>query len=137
MNKKQTARVQSFLPGGIPSKIRIYDNEGETADRFSCVFTGNYRSQTGGVFIHLFMSGAPYSPQGICQHGESHNQIDVQGNSWGGVSLGKSCHLGKRITFQTLPKDCQHVILHDYADLWDLPSEVIEPLLNILRPKRG
>ena len=122
MTKRQTLRIDSLLPGAEPKYIRIYDNGGETTDRYIAVFTGRYRQKTGGCFRSLSMSGAPASPQGVCLHGEHRNQIDVAPGSWAGPSIGRKCHLGVRIPFSSLPLVCQKVLLHDYCYLWDLPD---------------
>ena len=44
--------------------------------------------------------------------------IDVKPGSWGGVAMGKKCHLGTRVSFETLPEDCQKLTMQDYLDLW-------------------
>ena len=103
-------RKQRLLLNGIPRYIRCYDNGGETIDRYTAVFTGNYRKKTGGEFWHLCMSANPYHPQGMGQHGGSNDQIDKPTYS----------HLGKKINFTDLPADCQKLVLHDYIYLWDL-----------------
>ena len=117
MNKRQTLRLQSLLPAGMPRKIRVYDNCGETADRYTVVFTGNYRAKTGGVFWYLGMSGAPFHPQGIGCSGEHDRQIDRPTYS----------HIGKRVKWDTLPSDCQRAVLNTYCDLWDLPLPTTAP----------
>ena len=106
-------RTASLLPNGIPKYVRCYDNGGETADRFTVVFTGRYTHKTGGDFIYLSMSGAPFHPQGVGQHGSDRKQIDRPAYS----------HLGKKIKFQDLPDDCRKLVLSDYKDLWDLKGK--------------
>lgn len=109
MNKK---RKDAFLPKGIPRYIRLYDND-KTADRYTCVFTGRYRHNTGGSFWYLGMSTMPFHPQGIGQHGEHHKQIDRP--TYG--------HLGKKIAWADLPEDCQKFIMTNYLYLWDFTDE--------------
>lgn len=121
MNKRQTARVASLLPGGVPRKIRIYDNCGETADRYTVVFTGNYRAKTGGCFWYLGLSGAPFHPQGIGCTGEHDRQIDRP--TYG--------HLGKRVKWESLPDDCKRATLNVYCDLWDLRLPENAPVPSI------
>jgi len=116
MTKKQTERMNRLMPYGKPKYIRVYDNDGETADRYTVVFTGNY----GKYKIDVCMSGAPFHPQGVCLHGASESLIDARKNSWGAVPIGKKNHLGKRITFEDLPDDCKKVVISDYKDLWSL-----------------
>lgn len=110
---KMAERIERFVPGGTPRWLRVYDNGGKTADRYTAVFTGRYRHLTGGSFWHVCMSGAPTHPQGVCMHGESENQIDRP--SYG--------HLGKKISFNDLPEICCKILMEDYCRLWDLNRE--------------
>jgi len=121
---KKTERISNLLPNGIPRYIRIYDNGGETFDRYTVVFTGKYRGivpyrsrseskysgVTGGQFVHLGMSQNPYHPQGFGQHGFSDTQIDRP--TYG--------HLGRKIKWEDLPADCQRCALATYLDIWGL-----------------
>jgi hypothetical protein len=85
--------------------IRVYDSGG-SGDRYTVVFMNradygygrDYIRQTGCDFYPCVgMSGAPFHPQGICQHTD--------------CMLGK--HLGKRIPFAQLPEDCRKAVLQD------------------------
>jgi len=116
MTKKQAERIKNLLPNGIPKHIRVYDNGGETADRFMVVFTGRYGHKTGKNTWILTMSAAPFSPQGVGIHSTMpYNQRpDVPTYS----------HLGKKIKFTNLPEDCQKCVLQDYKYLWDLTDEI-------------
>ncbi len=126
MDKRETKRIARLLPDGNPKDVRVYDNGGTgaggTIDRYTVVFTGRYTHKTGRQYWHLGMSGAPFHPQGFCQHGTSPNQIDVKPGSWGGPSIGRRCHLGLRIPFTDLPEDCQRAVIQDYLYLRDLPG---------------
>jgi hypothetical protein len=115
MNKKDTARLASLLPNGVPKMVRVYDNRGKTFDRFTVVYTGVYGHKTGGQTWVLGMSESPYNPQGFGQHNEYPNRIDRPTYS----------HLGKKIKFQDLPADCRHLVLTDYVDLWNLKGAVV------------
>lgn len=106
---KKSERVAALIPNGVPRWVRIYDNGGKTADRYAVVFTGNFRGRDGQCF-HLFMSGAPFWPQGVCMHGSTREIIDRP--TYG--------HLGKRIKFADLNSDCQRAVMQDYVYLWDL-----------------
>lgn len=106
---KAQKRLDHLLPQGNPLYVRIYDN-GEPGDRYTVVFTGRYRHQTGGEFWYLGMSAAPFHPQGIGQHGSSPYQIDRP--HYG--------HLGKKITWAQLPEDCRKCTLATYKELWGL-----------------
>ena len=141
MMKRQIARVKALLPDGKPKWIRVYDNGGVDApngsgDRYSVLFTGRYRHNTGGEFWLTAMSGAPYHPQGICLHNGYPYQCDTIGKSgrpWEVFppAVGRRCHLGKRIRFDDLPADCQRVVLDDYCELWSLPRPATAPVPSV------
>lgn len=105
-------RTERLMPGGVPRYVRCYDNKGASADRYTVVFTGRYRHKTGGEFWYVGMDAYPFSPQGIGMHGTNRNQIDRPTSS----------HLGRKIKFESLPEDCQKLILSDYMYLWDIPN---------------
>ena len=69
-------------------EIRVYDNGGKTFDRYTVA----YMDETNGVFVQMLgMSENPFHPQGFGQHCEG--------------TPGR--HLGRRISFNELPEDCQ------------------------------
>lgn len=116
--KKQAERKASLFPNGKPKMVRCYDNGGPekkdgTSDRYTVVFTGHYKHKTGGEHWYVGMSGAPFHPQGIGQHGSSRTQVDYP--TYG--------HLGKKIKFEDLPEDCQKLVIQDYLYLWDFTDE--------------
>jgi hypothetical protein len=78
--------------------VRIYDNGGETADRFSVCFPWDIVEGTAFVAC-VGMSEAPYHPQGFCQHCTA-----LEGE-----------HLGKRIDYVDLNDDCARVIREELA----------------------
>ena len=90
-----------------PSKLKVYDNNGASADQYTAVFTGK---TIEGEFVYLGMSKNPYHPQGVGMHGTSRERIDVPRYS----------HLGKPAKFHTLPINVKRCILHTYAELWNL-----------------
>ena len=92
---------------GDPRYIVIYDNGGETADRFTVIFT---REVNAGYYQGVGMSAAPFHPQGFCQHFEYNYRIDKPSYK----------HLGKRIGFTDLPSSCQKAVMQDYVYLYDL-----------------
>jgi len=106
-------RLQNIFPDGKPKYVRCYDNGGESADRYTVVFTGNYTSKTSGEHWYLGMSGQPFHPQGIGQHGSSPTQIDKP----------KYSHLGKKVTFENLPSEVQKCVNQTYLYLWDFTDE--------------
>ena len=92
--------------------IRCYDTGG-VADRYTVVYMREWRHQSSygygaesctrcygpKLYQYIGMSGAPFHPQGIGQHGEAR--------------IGR--HLGKRIPFTTLPQDCKRAVLQDLS----------------------
>jgi len=76
--------------------IRCYDNGGKTADRYTVIYM-NEPEKAPNTFAARGMSAHPCDPQGI----------------------GMMCtampgrHLGKRIEFEELPKDCQWLVKAD------------------------
>lgn len=79
--------------------IRVYDDGGKTIDRYTVVFTRLVDSRFSGQYYPaLAMNGAPFHPQGFCQHTDA--------------MLGS--HLGKRIEFATLPEDCQKAVRQEW-----------------------
>ena len=124
---KQSANVmemrrQALMPGGVPRWIRVYD-DGCSGDRYTVVYTGAAAAKRcGGDYPYRSMSAAPYHPQGVCMWSTSpHHAVDA-GSVWP-PAVGRSNWLGKRITFQDLPADCQRVVLDDYTRLWELNVE--------------
>jgi hypothetical protein len=110
ISKARQAREHRLLPNGMtPRWMHIYDNGGESADRFTVVFTGRYASRERQC-DYIGMGAGPFHPQGVCQHGQADRVIDYP--SYG--------HLGKKISFHELNEDCQIVALRDYLYLWDL-----------------
>jgi len=79
-------------------KIKIYDNGGETFDRYTVVYIGSYYN---GFYYCLGMSENPFSPLGYCEHG-----LCTDGP-----------HLGKEIDFEELPEYCQIVVRDDLEEL--------------------
>lgn len=122
-NPVQKKRYDLLLPKGIPRYVRIYDNEGKTADCYTCVFGGRYTRKTGGSYWYSSFSVDPFHPQGIGQHGDSPTQIDVAPGAWSGVSIGRMCHLGRRIKFEDLPENGQKFVMQDYLYLNDFTDE--------------
>lgn len=77
-------------------KIQIWDNRGETYDRYTAVCPdGSY----------VGMSMHPFHPQGFGQHGE--------GCEYYWEEVPEECHLGIRIEFEELPEDCQKLVQSD------------------------
>lgn len=103
------AKHRAYEPDGTPKYIRVYDNGGETADRYFCQFT----HRPGEHFPHLMMSENPFHPQGVGMHG------DAYGN--GGMPYDRPTysHLGKRVRdFWSLPDAVRRCIMQDYVEYW-------------------
>ena len=110
ITKAEQGRLDRILPDGKPRYIHCYDNGGETCDRYTVCFTGNYTNKTSGSHLYVGMSGEPFHPQGFGQHGENRDPIDYP----------RYGHLGKKIKFDDLPMDCQSLVMQDYVELWGL-----------------
>lgn len=92
------SRRDSDRPRGVHS---IWDNGGETADRYTVYFSGRGTLRTdarGRVWrACLGMSERPTHPQGFGQHAEG-----MPGR-----------HNGRRIAFADLPEECRRCVLRD------------------------
>lgn len=108
--QKYKARIARLMPNGVPRYIRVFDNGGTTADRYTVIFTHAQSFYTKGWFPVLGMSASPFHPQGVGMHNEYNSPIDRPSYK----------HLGKKIRFQQLPYDCQALVLQDYKDYWDI-----------------
>ena len=109
-------RAAKFYRELFPRYIRCYDNNGETFDRYTVVFTNKRiggTKQRSGEFVYAGMSEYPYHPQGFYQHGFFDTFIDKPSYS----------HLGKKIKFYELPDDCQKAIIEEYNMLWDISQK--------------
>jgi hypothetical protein len=96
--------------------IRCYDNGGRSADRYTVVYSG--KPYATGQYVG--MSENPFHPQGVGMHGESRQPIDNRGYG----QKGGYAHLGKSITFDDLPPDCQKLVMADCFDFaldWKAP----------------
>lgn len=115
-------RVNNLLPGGCPRYLRVYDNGGETADRYTVLFTGHagvlrVSGRPSGYWF-VSMSQNPQHPQGFGQHGFSqHFPLDAQQNRRP-PRVGRKNHLGTRITFGDLPEACQRLVFDNYIEIW-------------------
>jgi len=76
--------------------VKIYDNGGETFDRFTALYMDLPRERDGTIQGRA-MSSYPFHPQGFGQ--------------W--ISAQQGRHLGKLIKFEQLPDDCQKLIIQD------------------------
>ena len=110
------AKVERLYNDLSPRYIRCYDNNGETYDRYTVIFTkkriggGKHKH---GQFVYVGISENPYHPLGFYQHGFSDCSIDHPSYS----------HLGKKIQFLKLPDDCQKAIIQEYNELWKISKK--------------
>ena len=81
----------------IAQKVKVYDNLGESADRYTVVFGKHL-----GVYPYYAMSAQPRHPWGICQYGE--------------LKQSPGDYLGKKISFASLPEDCRKFIESYFKD---------------------
>jgi hypothetical protein len=107
--RRNYRRTRTDYPAGV---VAVYDDgSGKYADRYTVVYEPYlldrpdraYAADTP-VFPYVSMSGAPFHPQGVCQHSEAIGQRPTGG--WGGTC-------GKVIRFEDLPEDCQKAVLLD------------------------
>ena len=85
-------------PDGV---LGIYDNGGETFDRYTVVYMPYSVGMTGPlIFPFVGMSEHPFHPQGFGQHGE--------------LDFRYTRSKGERVlNFADLPPDCQKLVLQD------------------------
>ena len=106
-------KIEALMPNGIPRYIRCYDNGGETADRYTIVFTKRPLRYNDGKFMewmYLVASYYPFNPQGIGLHDGSAELIDKPTYK----------HLGKKVAFETLPPDVKSWVLQEYMEHWEI-----------------
>lgn len=122
--KKQLARRQRLMPGGIPRYVRCYDNGGTTADRYTVCYTGRAGADRVPGYVTEYsyraMSVDPFHPQGFGMWGASKSRHCDVNRSGFAPAIGRKCHLGTRIRFQDLPPDCRKLVIRDYKEIWRL-----------------
>ena len=124
MTKKQQKRFESLLPNGIPKYVRCYDNGGRSFDRYTVCYTSKTATERvpsySPHYPYVAMSEHPFNPQGFGQHCSVPNHhCDVNKHGFA-PAIGRKNHLGLRIPFNQLPKDCQKLVLTDYLEIWGL-----------------
>lgn len=90
----------TIIVNGRRKTCRIYDLGAESgvADHYTVAFRGHFVKGWGMVYPYLAAGPCPFHPQGFGQHGESREFL-------------KGRHLGKRVTFESVPADVQRFIL--------------------------
>ena len=84
---------ETYLNG---HRLRIYDNGGKTADRYTVLFM-DQKERGADTFACLGMDKDPFHPCGIGQHSSGTPGV----------------HLGRRIPFDLLPEPCRRTVLAD------------------------
>lgn len=91
----------TILVNGKRKVCRIFDTGPNGAfDRYTVAFKGYRVTGCGMIYPYLASSDNPFHPQGFGQHGESSDFL-----------TGK--HLGKRVSFESLPEQVQEFILQN------------------------
>ena len=88
----------TIIVNGRRKTCRIYDYGDTVADRYTVALRGYRVAGYGMVYPFLAAGPQPFHPQGFGQHGESREFL-------------KGRHLGKRVTFESVPADVQRFIL--------------------------
>jgi hypothetical protein len=104
-----TKRKERILPNGTPRYVRCYDNGGDTADRYTIVFTGNFPDRDRQCYYYG-CSGDPSHALGIGML-DSHDKV---------IDRPTYSHLGKKVKFETLPEKVRKTIISYYKDFWRL-----------------
>ena len=102
------------MPFDVPRWIRCYDSG--SGDRYTVLFTGLKLDSKGHGTVHPYvgMNAHPFHPSyGVGIRDESY-RVPIDYPTYG--------HLGKKIVFADLPKDCQALVLGDYCDYWHLDT---------------
>lgn len=96
-------------------ELRIYDNKGQTFDRYTVVYMNEPDERQNGLYACRGMSEHPTHPQGFGLYSDA-----VPG-----------LHLGERITFTDLPEDCQKLVLSDLEiSNFDPSEDHFQDLIN-------
>jgi len=95
-----------YNPDHTPARLAIYDNGGQTVDRYTVIFT---HKKVHGYWFGVCSSEGMYVSQWL----QDPYRIDQPSYK----------HLGKKITFAQMP-DCKlkNVILAEYKDIWHKPN---------------
>ena len=108
---------------GLDSIVAVLDNGGESFDRYTVIYlqqpyTRNGEAITSPSGAHYYdflaMSKNPFHPQGFGQHGEI--QIfsdDIKSMRNKMIVPDVLYHIGERISFSSLPKDCKIAVKND------------------------
>lgn len=90
---KTDRKSRKSYPDGV---LLISDNGGRSADRYTVLY-----DREDDYYPYTAMSGAPFHPQGFCQHGALQHRYSVWGRN------------EKVLELHDLPEDCQLVVKQD------------------------
>ena len=107
---KNSERKGSLIPNGIPKYLRIYDNGGESLDRYTIVFTGRFKKSPQTKHTHFYKS-ASTTGAGVYMWGE---------RQFLPIDKPRYSHLGKKIKFEDLDTELQKKIIEDYKYIWEI-----------------
>ena len=85
-----------------PRWIRCYDDDG----RYTVVFT---KKRIGGEILYINMD----------HWGHVHSNLSSTS-----IDLPRYSHLGKKVTFDKLPEECQNTVRRFYYELWELEGKL-------------
>lgn len=88
----------TIIIDGKPKVCRIFDGGDAFADRYTIAFKGYFVPGHGMVYPYLASGPSPFHPMGFGQHCESKEFLTGR-------------HLGKRVSFDSLPLGVQKFIL--------------------------
>ena len=93
----------------INSRAKIYDNGGETLDRFTVIYLKQQESSKGPYMLGVAMDCDPCHPQGFGQH------IEIECTKRGRPLIG---YVGELILFEELPLPCQKLVRADVEEIF-------------------
>ncbi len=105
------AQIECELPDFDESRIQVFDAGDSILDRYTVVYMDAPVPRKSGLFEGVGMNARPFHPLGFGQHEE--------------CAPGE--HLGKKISFAELPKDCRKLVLRDLRDLQGSSSQSEAP----------
>lgn len=113
-------RKSNLMPNNIPKYIRVYDNLGDSFDRYTVIFTRADKIGYKGRVPMRVMSEYPYSPTGVGLWMDYDTHVIQECKNGWPPAIGRKNHLGLRIKFEALPEDCQKCVIADYMEVWQL-----------------
>mgnify|MGYP001819643425 CR=1 FL=1 len=106
-SKTRKVRKQSVYENGVPKHIHVYDNFGQSIDRYTIIFTKLKATEREYLFLKL------------SEHPDNqfHNNYPLffENTNRKNVPL-----IGKQIDFSKLPNGCKSEVSRHYDTLWKL-----------------